>query len=310
METITVDSFENAIHQMFEDSKDTNIGRIRSDYVFRGLSNSSYELKTSLSRNCGDKISLEEPILRNFTKYALLEEPELVTSKWRQLILGQHHRLPTRLLDWTFSPLVALHFAISDIPLDDMEKADCVIWMVNIKEANSKLPKKYRDKLTETNSCVLTVDMMENIVKSLEQYDNDMKDGSLVFLEPHSIDSRIINQYSIFSVIPNGISSKGIEKFFCKLPSTKKLIIPKHIKWDIRDMLDQMNLTERIMYPGLDGLASWLKRHYFVRKGERTEEPRVHRSRKPPLYFRFSGLRASKTGRTKRPSLRISTSSK
>ena len=39
----------------------------------------------------------------------------------------------------------------------------------------------------------------------------------------------------------------------------------KEIRWQIRDMLDQCNVNERTIYPGLDGLASWIKRHYYVR---------------------------------------------
>ncbi len=44
-----------------------------------------------------------------------------------------------------------------------------------------------------------------------------------------------------------------------------KYIIDKDLRWRVRDMLDQLNINERIMYPGLDGLSSWLKRHYYVK---------------------------------------------
>jgi len=42
----------------------------------------------------------------------------------------------------------------------------------------------------------------------------------------------------------------------------RKIVIPAELKWEIRDKLDQANITERVLFPGLDGLTKWLSRHY------------------------------------------------
>ena len=265
IDIIKINTIEELSTLLYAQEEDKRIGRFRSSYLFRGLPNESYSLVTSLKRNCKAKQhELEKSILRNFTKYAAIEDSELKNSIWRQLIIGQHHGLPTRLLDWSYSPMMALHFATSGEDLANMENNNCVVWSIDINEINGLLPKRYRDKLNERSAYLFTVDMLGELTENLEKYDSEMADKAMALLEPPSIDQIIINQYSYFSVVPSQM--KDIERFLEEhTTKTKKYVIDKNIKWRVRDMLDQMNLNERIAYPGLDGLTLWLKRHYYVK---------------------------------------------
>ena len=59
---------------------------------------------------------------------------------------------------------------------------------------------------------------------------------------------------------------QNIEKFLNdNTNDTYKYIISKDLRWEIRDFLDQQNISERTMFPGLDGLSKWLKRYYYVK---------------------------------------------
>lgn len=263
IKNIEVKELSEILNILQKQPYDERVGRNRASYLYRGLSNSSYKLETSLKRNCKDKqYDIESSILRNFAKYAINEDPELKDSIWRQLILGQHHGLPTRLLDWTYSPLVGLHFATSGEALSDMDKNDCLLWEIDIEELNKLLPSNYQKILKKENAFIFTPEMLSAF--DINQYDLDMSDNSFVIIEPPSIDQRIVNQYSYFSVMPRNIDD--FENFLDEnTENTIKYIINKNLKWRIRDMLDQLNMNERIIYPGLDGLSSWLKRHYYVK---------------------------------------------
>ena len=242
------------------------IKRLRSSYFYRGLPNKEFKLFTSLERNCGEQKQVLEPmLLKNFTKYAIMEEPTLADSVWQQMIIGQHHGLPTRLLDWTHSPLIALHFALTEGNLADLDKHDCVVWRMHMRDMNENVPQKYRDALNADKTFVFSVEHLNSVVKDLAQYDADMGCEAMVNIEPPSVDQRIINQYSFFSVVPSGITC--VDDFLKQhTKNTVRYIIKKELRWNARDLLDQYNVNERMVYPGLDGLTKWLARHYYVKR--------------------------------------------
>ena len=239
--------------------------RYRSAFLYRGMPNAKFKLMTSLERNCKEKkTDIEKPILRNFAKYAISEDPMLEGNIFRQMIVGQHHGLPTRLLDWTISPLTALHFATSGEDLSKMSKHDCLVWKIDYKEINALLPEKYREILRKENANLMSVDMLRTLVSGIEDYDQDMNGSAMVLVEPPSLEQRIANQYSYFSIIPDQMTD--IEVFLARnTENTVCYVIDKDIRWRIRDMLDQMNVNERILSPGLDGVSQWIKRHYYVK---------------------------------------------
>ena len=265
MKTIKVETVQEAMQLLVDQPYDEKRKIYRNLYVYRGIPNVDYKLLTSLYRNCGKKQKdLEQHILDNFSKYAELEAPTMLTSVWKRMILGQHHGLPTRLLDWTRSPLVALHFAMTESDYTQMDKHDAVVWKIDIPDLKKYLPDEYRKVLDDAHSSVYTMDQLDQVTGgSLDKYDNDMGASRMVILEPPSMDQRVANQYSFFSVVPSEM--RDVDSFLEETSNTVKYIISKDIRWHLRDALDQMNINERMIYPGLDGVARVEGRHYYVR---------------------------------------------
>ncbi len=263
---IRIKSLDELLPLFTEQEYREDLHRNRSSFIYRGVSDAGFPMRTSLSRNCGSKQKILEPaILENFAKYAVLSDPTVASSVWRQMILGQHNGLPTRLLDWTHSALVGLHFAVSEDNLEDMEAHDCAVWRIDMAEMVSILPEKYREVVNKKQSTIFSVDMLKEITgNSLETYDRDMGKDAMVIIEPPSVNSRIVNQYSFFSVVP--MEMENIEDFMNDhTEKTVKYVIGKELRWRVRDMLDQLNMSERIVYPGLEGLSKWIARHYYVK---------------------------------------------
>ena len=184
-----------------------------------------------------------------------------VDSTWNWLALAQHHGLPTRLLDWTYSPYVALHFATARARAFDHDGA---VWMVDYVRAHELAPRKLRAQLEREGANVFTTEMIAAVASDFDELDK-LGDDFVVFVEPPSFDDRIVNQYALFSLTSQ--PDVSLDRWLESHPElTRKLVIPAELKWEIRDKLDQANLTERVLFPGLDGLSRWLARYYAPRR--------------------------------------------
>ena len=255
---------EEILELIADQPHDRRNNRHRGYYLYRGLPNESFKLATSLQRNCGTKSAiLENKILNNFSKYTATEADVDVSTVWNRMVLGQHHGLPTRLLDWTHSPLIGLHFAVSDSDFGSIDKTNCVLWRIDIEDLHNHLPEAFQEKMRIEGAKVFSVNMLNDVADTIERYDSLTEGKSMVIMEPPSIDPRIVNQYAFFSVIPKQVVD--IEGFLGDVTSkTVKYTIDKETKWRIRDFLDEANISERTVYPGLDGICKWLARHYYV----------------------------------------------
>ena len=261
MYTVRVSNWAELNEQLYEGSWNRQIRRFRSDFVFRGLGMDSYSLTTGLMRLGGNHRELEIHLLRNFRKYALRTQPR-DDSEWIWLAMAQHHGLPTRMLDWTYSPFVAMHFATADLEAYD---ENGVIYCVNYVRLHDSLPAKLKRILRRERSNAFTSQMLREAAGTLASLEKLARKDFVVFFEPPSLDERIVNQFALFSMMSSPIAQldewmDGVGK-----DVARRIVIPAKLKWEIRDKLDQANITERVLFPGLDGLCEWLKRHYTPR---------------------------------------------
>jgi hypothetical protein len=261
MPDIRCSSWAELTEQLYAGSWNDSIRRHRGTFAYRGIWNAADDLSTSLSRMGPGFEQRELHMLRNFRKYAARDSVPR-DSVWNWLALAQHHGLPTRLLDWTFSPYVALHFATFDFEQYDV---DGVVWCVDYGKIHALLPEALNRVADDEGVEVLTAELLDRVADTLPALDEmGRRHPFLVFLEPPSLDERIVNQFALFSLMSSPTVNLG--EWLRDRPDVyRRLIIPAQLKWEVRDKLDQANITERVLFPGLDGLSRWLRRYYTPR---------------------------------------------
>jgi hypothetical protein len=259
---VVVHSLGDLIAQTTPPEPDPTSGRRRSSGVYRGAADAAWPLLTSLDQlggagNPHTKADLEEYILRNFVRYSRPYFVSAPVNDWEVLVAAQHHGLPTRLLDWTYSPLVAAHFAT----VDPNVKTDRAVWRLDWKAVHRRF---------QLPELALLIQDLEGILGGDRPFTPSalfaMPDNARPFacmLEPPSLDARIVAQSAAFT-----LCSDKRRSFDCFLEqhglgeTLTKIVIPAGERGRIRDQLDLVSVDERRLFPDLDGVADHLRRYY------------------------------------------------
>jgi len=241
----------------------------KGDFIYRGLDNASYELIPSFIRHFGYNNTLELKILNDFSNYISIYD-RIKRNFWETLALAQHYGLPTRLMDWSFSPFISLYFIIED----SENKNAGALWQLNIQSVFNVLPAQIIGTLNKLGTHYASASFLEEYFETFDilqqrelRYLNDFNgpyaqesNQYYLFYEPPSIDERIINQRGLFT-LPSRLTLE-MEKWLRSVNSIKcnKFIIPLNVKNEIRNRLDVIGINERMIYPGLEGISKWLVR--------------------------------------------------
>ncbi len=214
---------------------------------YRGQSNADWKLLPTLARR-GDGISIELDLLARFKQNAslLLQPPP--DSDWGWLTVMQHYRVPTRLLDWTESPLVALYFAVQS-----REDHDGALWMLNPAELNM--------------ASNILPDYAPHIPSLGDQATHNYRPSSLASeqisrLKPIAVISprntpRMQAQLSVFTITHR--DAVGVEDVDDGA-HVHKFKIPNSAKSSLREELTQLAITRFQLFPELQSLSTLLDR--------------------------------------------------
>ena len=268
---IVVRSLGDLIDKVTPTEPDARTGRRRDTGIYRGASDACRPLLTSLDRLGGvepphTKRDLEAHILRNFIRYSRPHLPTAPVNEWEVLVAAQHHGVPTRLLDWTYSPLVAAHFATTDAHVG----RDRAVWRLDWQQVHRafKLPKLALliEELARTfgsDGRPFTPWTLFDATGTADAAARTELRDFACMIEPPSLDARIIAQAAVFTLCTD--TSRPFDAFLEAhglAPALTKFVIPEPEAPRFRDQLDLVGIDERRVFPDLDGVAEGLRRYY------------------------------------------------
>jgi hypothetical protein len=252
---------------------------------FRGQSDARWGLSPRIWRKENEQANEAEMRLEFESVGTPMTPSGRVHDKWHWYFLMQHYSAPTRLLDWTTNPLVALYFAVSE----GFDK-DSAVWVVDPWRWNRAHVKGlYGPAIAgwrETKKYLLDLE----IAFDTDKDENQTSQKWPIAIEPSHIDRRIAAQGSKFILF-------GTQKDMTDSPAINrprggggkhaildKIVVPKAKAEELREELNQMGINERAMFPDLEGLGrhitwEWKSRSDFP--GTKRAAKRLRFSRNP-----------------------------
>lgn len=223
-----------------------------AQWFFRGHGDERFKLIPSLFRldksdSFSDWQQFEKYMMDSFMRESQPYLPVSPQTEQEWLTVAQHHGLPSRLLDWSANPLVALYFAVENA----INEKDGHVWCLGI---------------ISTNNCHPVSTVVARRINS---------EISNCIMLPRHITPRVINQSGCFSVHTNPLKYSEFVPF-----NEQASIFNKFIKIDIKcedksDILNELYLLgvhKGFIYPDLDGLSQKIKYEVSI-KHKRVTNP-------------------------------------
>jgi hypothetical protein len=225
----------------------SSLERPNGEVWFRGQSDASWILTPRLLRS-PNGVAQEQNILARFRTRAMgmLPSHPADNDPARWMFLMQHHGVPTRLLDWTESALVALYFAVSGSP--DCDGAFYMLLPMDLNESQIAKP-------------ILFSPYSEEIHKMLMASFKGSDISVAVFaMLAYASNDRISRQRGNFTI--HGSSTDL--RTFNNSPWLTTLKIPAASKPEIREQLAYFGVTQASLFNDLDSLASELREQHGI----------------------------------------------
>jgi hypothetical protein len=227
----------------------------RPDLWWRGHSKSEWKLSPAVYRhNRGH--SYEMSVALHFERQAPARYTDCPADALHWLFLMQHYGLPTRLLDWTQSPLIALFFTICE---ERYDPDPAVLWALDPVALN--LDQHKMNTILPASSVTQPDLFLRYLAEDAFVINGTKPDVILATFPPH-LDTRMMVQQACSTI--HG-TTKALEELDNKDKFLRKIEIPSDQKPELRRVLqDMLGIRQSTIYPDLEHLARDLASEVYI----------------------------------------------